>query len=677
MIGDQPHSNLKAESFCIFDVVKLFFQQFCSMKIFWGLFFLSLFSINSNLAQSCEQWREKDSLVLVEFYSKNCNDALKSQLNWDFTQPLDKIAPTVFKLDGQGCRVSSFVLDGYVLNSSFPTVLCKLSGLTQLELKGNDIYGELPYELYQLTNLETLVLFNNQLKGEISSELSKLQKLSVLNLGLNQFSSSFPKAICQLPRLKELGLVKNRFYGVLPTDIGNLINLEIFRIGNNQFSGNLPSSITNLTKLEVFSIPINQFIGAIPVELANIMNGKREFFIQNNFFESIPAFENIYEVHLEDNFFTIEDLLPTYSNKSSFGLLYFNTQKPIVYNHIVELAQGEEREFNLAFDQNIPTNQYSWFIENEGSPLSHDKDFLIKYNNKVHKGNLHVKITNPVMSGLEILVKHSVLSCKPNVAVLDTSICEGTYIKIHDKVFDERNTRDVFYFPSNDDSKCDSILIVNLGFLAITRDSFKAQICKGSFYNWNGQLYYNAGVYKQVFRNSQGCDSIVNLELSYINELKDGAQIDYSLGKYSISLYPSGGFQYSYLWSTGSTSSSVSNLTPGIYKVKITDLRSSCSNEFVYDLRSITGTEDVQNKLSLAWPNPIAVGHTLNLSSKLLELNPTHWSISNLQGKILTAQNFTEKNGIQIPQELDNGLYFINFWSYKKRLIAIPISIFQ
>jgi hypothetical protein len=60
---------------------------------------------------------------------------------------------------------------------------------------------------------------------------------------------------------------------------------------------------------------------------------------------------------------------------------------------------------------------------------------------------------------------------------------------------------------------CDSLVTMNL-FVTYMDSSFSVSICNGDTYTWNGQQYTQAGQYTQTFINQFGCDSVVTLTLN-------------------------------------------------------------------------------------------------------------------------------------------------------------------
>jgi len=66
--------------------------------------------------------------------------------------------------------------------------------LTELNLKGNDISGEIPMKMGDLQNLIYLDLSSNQLKGKVPASLANLT-FSFLNLSNNQLFGTVPSGL--------------------------------------------------------------------------------------------------------------------------------------------------------------------------------------------------------------------------------------------------------------------------------------------------------------------------------------------------------------------------------------------------------------------------------------------------------------------------------------------------
>jgi Leucine-rich repeat (LRR) protein len=102
--------------------------------------------------------------------------------------------------------------------------------VTQINLKNNQLVGELPTEICQLSQLQQLNLgeyrSGNQLIGEIPTCLGELSELQLLTLASNEFSGEIPPQLGQLSQLITLDLRDNPLEGTLPETLCELTRLE-------------------------------------------------------------------------------------------------------------------------------------------------------------------------------------------------------------------------------------------------------------------------------------------------------------------------------------------------------------------------------------------------------------------------------------------------------------------
>ena len=142
--------------------------------------------------------------------------------------------------------------------------------VTGLNLRENDLIGEIPPELGNLFNLTYLGLSGNRLIGEIPSEMGELSNLQVLGLNENDLSGPIPSELGNLSNLTYLGLFSNRLSGEIPSELGNLSKLTHLVLTSNQLSGEVPPELGRLSNLEELWLNHNRFSGEIPLELANL-----------------------------------------------------------------------------------------------------------------------------------------------------------------------------------------------------------------------------------------------------------------------------------------------------------------------------------------------------------------------------------------------------------------------
>ncbi len=137
--------------------------------------------------------------------------------------------------------------------------------VVNLNLRGNNLTGNLPEEIGDLTQLTLLNLGNNNLTGELPSGLFGLTNLIGLTLDRNDFSGAIPTSIANLTQLISISLASNNLTGEIPSQIGTLTDLESLRLGGNlELGGTIPTSFASLTKLKQLSLFSLQLTGEIP-----------------------------------------------------------------------------------------------------------------------------------------------------------------------------------------------------------------------------------------------------------------------------------------------------------------------------------------------------------------------------------------------------------------------------
>ena len=156
------------------------------------------------------------------------------------------------------------------LSGEIPPELGRLISLQKLELASNQLTGEIPPELGELASLQSLELFSNQLSGEIPPDLGNLTSLTRLNLHSNQLTGEIPPELGELANLQSLALFHNQLSGEIPPDFGKLASLQGLTLNRNQLSGEIPPELGKLASLQLLSINRNQLSGEIPRELGRL-----------------------------------------------------------------------------------------------------------------------------------------------------------------------------------------------------------------------------------------------------------------------------------------------------------------------------------------------------------------------------------------------------------------------
>ena len=96
---------------------------------------------------------------------------------------------------------------------------------------------------------------------------------------------------------------------------------------------------------------------------------------------------------------------------------------------------------------------------------------------------------------------------------LSESICEGEEVEIGTQVFSETGFYEVLLLASNG---CDSLVSLDLVQAVSSDVSLETSICAGETYAFGNEELNEEGQYSQALMNVDGCDSIINLDLTIL-----------------------------------------------------------------------------------------------------------------------------------------------------------------
>jgi hypothetical protein len=199
-------------------------------------------------------------------------------------------------------------------------------------------------------------------------------------------------------------------------------------------------------------------------------------------------------------------------------------------------------------------------------------------------------------------------------------------------------------------------------------NQFKITNC-GSYTAPNGTVYNSSGIYKVVYANSNGCDSIMEMDLTIIN-------IDLSVTKNNDILTANeNGVTYQWLDCNngnapiaGATGKSFSPEKSGNYAVIIT--KGDCQGtsdcvQFTKNTSSISSISSSQSNWSI-YPNPTS-SNVINI--ELFGVSGDI-SVKNIEGKLIHKEHFTAgKHLLKIPN-LKTGVYFVSLNGKTEKLVV-------
>ena len=218
--------------------------------------------------------------ALIALYNSTNGDDWKYNSGWKqgqldadgFSTPGTENTWYGITCDNENTTVIEIDLKLNNLTGEIPPALGNLINLTYLNMWGNRLTGEIPPELGNLINLTYLDFLDNQLTGNIPSELGGLTNLQELFLSSNQLTGAIPKELGDLLDLTDLVLCDNKLERSIPRELGNLSNLTYLCLQGNELTGPIPAEVGNLTNLKELFLSSNQLTGAIPNELDALTN---------------------------------------------------------------------------------------------------------------------------------------------------------------------------------------------------------------------------------------------------------------------------------------------------------------------------------------------------------------------------------------------------------------------
>ena len=245
--------------------------------------------------------------ALIALYKATNGDNWTNNTNWCSDKPISEWYGITVQ-DGElwiDLRSNNLI-------GELPKEIGVFNRLTHLYLSFNNIIGTIPEGIGNLEDLKILDMTACSFEGSIPKSIGKLQNLERLEVSGNHLSGSIPEEIGNLRKLERLDLFKNNLEGNIPRAIGNLENLKYLDLSDNQLSGSLPQSIGKISKLEYMNIAFNQLSGSIPENIGNLTQ-IREFNLRSNQLsgpipQSIECLKNMESFYASDN--NLEGTLP-------------------------------------------------------------------------------------------------------------------------------------------------------------------------------------------------------------------------------------------------------------------------------------------------------------------------------------------------------------------------------
>ena len=111
---------------------------------------------------------------------------------------------------------------------------------------------------------------------------------------------------------------------------------------------------------------------------------------------------------------------------------------------------------------------------------------------------------------------------------INAQICDGFFYRFGGEQRTETGQYEATFISS---TGCDSVVTLNLEVVSELTETVNAQICEGSSYDFNGDTYSSSGSFSATLTSSLGCDSIVTLELQVLNEVVNDINVELCFGQ--------------------------------------------------------------------------------------------------------------------------------------------------
>ncbi len=269
---------------------------------------------------------------------------------------------------------------------------------------------------------------------------------------------------------------------------------------------------------------------------------------------------------------------------------------------------------------------------------------------------------------------HIQLRFIPNTSgIFNGSICDGDTFQLNGMVFDKNKLSGTILLPGKSSNGCDSIVNVQLKLLNKSGLVIDDTLCSGEQLRINGTIYdknHTSG--KEILQNSSGCDSVVTIQLSF-NELLVNYPQDINLSpgsNQSVQLIPNF-TPKDIIWSPSKGLSCNNCLNPIIdvdadidYSVTLTD-QFGCSIQIILHVKIVADDRIyIPNAFS---PNGDNINDVFKVLSQRTDLQILQFSIYDRWGNEIYSEsekNINELlgwNGLSLDGEKMNPGVFVYY----------------
>lgn len=183
-----------------------------------------------------------------------------------------------------------------------------------------------------------------------------------------------------------------------------------------------------------------------------------------------------------------------------YGTYYYNTGQ---YNRVLPNATGCDSLITLHLQS------YQTYLFQDTVSIC-PNDFVVFHGQSVSSPGFYTHTYTSVdgcdsVRSLQLFVKPFFTS------VISATICQGSIYNFAGNAYTSTGSYSNTFTASNG---CDSVVTLQLTVTQPAAVSIQDTICSGQQYNFNGNLLSNTGTYTQTLSTTNGCDSVVTLQLT-------------------------------------------------------------------------------------------------------------------------------------------------------------------
>ena len=226
-----------------------------------------------------------------------------------------------------------------------------------------------------------------------------MSALDTLNLRDNQLSGQIPAALANLSSLRVLYLHNNRLSGTLPAELGNLPALRVLQLNGNQLSGAIPENFRNLPVLQSLDIRWNALY-TTDSDLRTFLNGVQSGGDWESTQTVVPS--NITISGVTNNSVTLSWTPIAYTANTGGYEVYYSTQPIGPYTLFTTTANKAASSATVTgLNENT---KYYFSLRTATNPHANNQNAVFsRYSN----GGLHVMYAG--MSGVHPLYTQSIM----------------------------------------------------------------------------------------------------------------------------------------------------------------------------------------------------------------------------------------------------------------------------